>query len=256
MPNKVKVLTVSDLHRSQKLYALLVSAVKKHKPDVVALVGDFLDATGEVNGKLPADECAQVLSRLPCPKTVLLRGNHEDSAWWVFAEAWRHSGRQLHLLEGACFTYGPLVVVGFPCLMVRGDGVGADLPANLSKWLPGVLGAYLPAARALWLMHEPPYWTPLSERSGPLSGRVEWRQAIKRFSPRLVVFGHDHLTPIQTNRWHCNIGATTCVNVGQTDGGPLHYAVVEMEFPRKSSCLPRVITVRAYPGAKSLRVCP
>lgn len=42
MANNAKVLTVSDLHRSEKLYALLAKAVGEHKPDVVALVGDFL----------------------------------------------------------------------------------------------------------------------------------------------------------------------------------------------------------------------
>jgi len=241
MATQVKVLTVSDLHRSQKLYALLAKAVSEHKPDVVALVGDFLDATGATRGKLPVGDCASLLSRLPCPETVFVRGNHEDSAWWAFAEEWQQSGRELHMLEGACFTFGPLVIVGFPCLMLHDLGIGAELPVNPDKWLPKVLRPHLPAARALWLMHEPPYWTPLSERSGPLSGHVEWRQAIERFLPRLVVFGHDHQTPITGKQWHCQLGATTCVNVGQTDNGPLHYAVVEMEFPHNTPCLPRRI---------------
>ena len=254
MSNRIKVLTVADIHRSQKLYALLVSAVEKHRPDVVALVGDFLDATGETKGMLSVEDCAHALSRLPCPETVFIRGNHEDSAWWGFAETWRQSGRELHLLEGACFTYGPLVMVGFPCLMVVGDGVGAELPTDPDRWLPRVLRPHLPAARALWLMHEPPYWTPLSERAGALSGHVEWRQAIERFLPRLVVFGHDHRTPIRTKHWHCRLDSTTCINVGQTDTGPLHYAVVEMGFPQNTPCLPRSIAVTAFPGAKTLRV--
>jgi predicted phosphodiesterase len=36
------VLTVSDLHRNTALLAALRKAVGQHKPDVVALVGDFL----------------------------------------------------------------------------------------------------------------------------------------------------------------------------------------------------------------------
>lgn len=252
MPNKVKVLTVADLHRSQKLYALLVSAVDKHKPDVVALVGDFLDATGETKGMLPVQDCAHTLSRLRCPETVFIRGNHEDSAWWAFADEWRQSGRELHLLEGACFTYGPLVIVGFPCLMLHGTGIGTDLPANPDKWLAKLLRPNLPAARALWLMHEPPHGTVLSEFNGPLAGHWEWRDAIGRFSPKLVVFGHDHQTPIQRKQWHCRIDlGTSCVNVGQTDNGPLHYAIIEMSFPQSTPCLPRSIKVTAYPKGNS-----
>jgi Icc-related predicted phosphoesterase len=254
MANKVKVLTVADLHRNEKLYTLLVSAIEKHKPDVVALVGDFLDATGETNGKLSVDDCAHVLSRLSCPETVFVRGNHEASTWWGFADAWQQSGRELHLLEGACFNYGPLVMVGFPCLMLQGTGIGPDLPGNPDKWLPKLLRPHLPAARALWLMHEPPHGTVLSERVGPLSGQVEWRLAIERFLPRLVIFGHDHRTPIQTKQWNCQLGATPCVNVGQTDNGPLRYAVVEMCFPQNTPCLPRSIVVTAYPEGKSFAV--
>ena len=252
MAIQIKVLTVADIHRSRKLYGLLVKAVESHKPDVVALVGDFLDATGETEGKLTVEDCARGLSRLPCPETVFIRGNHEDSAWWGFAKDWQQSGRELHLLEGSCFTYGPLVMVGFPCLMLRDSGIGANLPVNPDRWLPKILRPRLPAARALWLMHEPPYWTPLSERVGPVSGHVEWRLAIERFLPRLVIFGHDHLTPLKARRWHCPLGATTCVNVGQTDNGPLRYAVVEMGFPQDTPCLPRSIVVTAYPEGDSL----
>ena len=254
MLTTVRVLTVADIHRSQKLCALLRRAVEKHKPDVVALVGDFLDATGETKGKLSVEDCAHALSRLPCPETVFVKGNHEDSAWWGFAEAWRQSGQELNLLEGTCFIYGPLVMVGFPCLAALGDGVGTELPANPDRWLPKVLRPHLPAARALWLMHEPPYGTPLSERAGALSGHVEWRLAIERFLPRLVVFGHDHQTPIQTKQWHCQLGATTCVNIGQTESGPLRYTLVTMDFHQNNPSLPRSIVVTAYPDEKSFTV--
>jgi Icc-related predicted phosphoesterase len=191
------------------------------------------------------------LSRLPCLKTVFIRGNHEDSARWVFAEEWRQSGRELHLLEGASFTYGPLVMAGFSCLKLQGTGIGADLPANPDKWLPKLLRPHLPAARTLWLMHEPPDGTPLSEGTGPVSGHVEWRLAIERFLPRLVVFGHDHWTPLKARRWHCHLGAIMCVNVGQTDQGPLHYCLVDMRFPQKGPCLPGSIVVTAYPQGDS-----
>lgn len=255
MDTKKKVLTVADLHRSSELYRLLGDAVETHKPDVVAVLGDFLDSTGETDGKLTEQECAVSLSRLPCSDIVFIRGNHEDSAWWQFAEAWQHSGRELRLLEGASFVSGPLVLVGFPCMMLGNEGLVAELPTSPDAWLPKLLRSHLPASRALWLAHEPPSGTVLSERTGSVSGVREWRQAIERFSPRLVMFGHDHSTPITTKRWHCRVeGGTYCVNVGQTGSGPLHYAVVEMAFVEKGLSLPRETTVTAFPYSESFTI--
>lgn len=256
MAINIKVLTVSDIHASQRLYSALFEAVTKHKPDIVAAVGDFLDGTGERKGKLTVHECAGLWASLRCAETVFVRGDHEDSAWWMFAEAFAKSGRELHLLDGGVFTFGPLVVVGFPYLTFHGTGIGPDLPANPDNWLPKLLPPYQPAAKTLWLMHEPPYWTEISERLGPKSGHVEWRLAIERFNPRLVVFGHDHATPLKLKRWTCHLGATTCVNVGQTDSTPLRYAVVQLRFPQNSPSLPTAIKITSYPDGKSAEVRP
>lgn len=115
MSQKIKVLTVSDIHRSKTHYRNLAAAVKEHRPDVVALLGDFLDASGSSESKLPVDECARALARLKCPEVIFIRGHHEDSAWFTFAEEWNaQSSRELQLIQGGVFVYGPLVIVGFP----------------------------------------------------------------------------------------------------------------------------------------------
>src|SRR5437879_8471627 len=168
MSQTITVLTVADLHRSRKLYAQLREAVTRHKPDILALVGDFLDATGDHKDKLSTEECAQALSRMPCPETVFVRGNHEDSAWFSFADTWQRSGKELHMLDGQAFTYGPLVIVGFPCLMGHGDGLFDSVPADPNRWLPKLIRPFGPAARSLWLMHEPPHGTELSQDTGML----------------------------------------------------------------------------------------
>jgi metallophosphoesterase superfamily enzyme len=84
MSQAITVLTVADLHRGKALYDLLRTAIAPHRPDILALVGDFLDATGEQQGKLTTEECAGFLSLLPCPETIFVRGNHEDSGWFAF----------------------------------------------------------------------------------------------------------------------------------------------------------------------------
>ena len=221
MSQTVTVLTVADLHRDMKLYEQLGVAVKKHRPDVLALVGDYLDATGKQKGKLTTEASARFLSRLSCPATVFVRGNHEDSEWFAFADEWGFSGKGLHLLDGQSFVYGPLVIVGFPCLMLQGDGLLESVPSDPNAWLPKVIRPFGPAARSLWLMHEPPHGTPLSQEGSPFAGHIAWREAIERFLPLVAVFGHDHATPLKRKQWHHQIdGNSICVNVGQTATGP------------------------------------
>jgi len=122
-----------------------------------------------------------------------------------------------------------------------------DRPGAIETWLPRLTRKHGPPSRALWLMHEPPCGTPLSERAGPVSGNPEWLEAIERFSPLLVLCGHDHNSPRWNRRWHCRIQDTVCVNVGQDDSDELGYAVVELEFPRPTPCLPAGMVVRAHP---------
>jgi|GEM_PF-1286316 len=117
MKRTIKVLTVTDLHRVRSLYELLGKAVASHQSDIVALVGDFLDAGGEHADQFSTAECAAFLGRLACKELIFVRGNHEDSNWWEFLAAWQATGRPLHALDRAAFVHGPLVMVGFPCLM-------------------------------------------------------------------------------------------------------------------------------------------
>ena len=99
MNRTVKVLTVTDLHRVRSLYELLGKAVASQQPDIVALVGDFLDAGGEHADQFSTAECAAFLGSLACKEVVFVRGNHEDSNWWEFLAAWPATGRPLHALD-------------------------------------------------------------------------------------------------------------------------------------------------------------
>lgn len=249
MSQKIKVLTVSDIHRSKEHYRNLAAAVKAHRPDVVALLGDFLDASGSSDDKLPIDECARALARLHCPEVIFIRGNHEDSAWFTFAEEWNaQSSRELQLIQGGAFVYGPLVIVGFPCLDNSGDGIFDEIPTNPNKWLPKLIRPFGSAGRVLWLMHEPPWGTKLNAEGGRFGGNIEWRGAIDTFAPSLCVFGHDHTTPLKRKCWFERTEADTmCVNVGQTPAGPLHFCLLEFQFPQCTPCTPKKVIVKAFP---------
>jgi len=106
--------------------------------------------------------------------------------------------------------------------------------------------------RTLWLMHEPPTGTRLSQKGTVVAGNPNWNNAIERFSPWLTISGHDHQTPLKNKCWHHKIGQTVSINVGQSDSGPLHYCLVEAEFTGNRISLPAKLKVTAYPCEQSL----
>ena len=260
----VKILTVTDLHQVRSLYEQLAQAVESHVPDVVALVGDFLDAGDTQPNQLKTAECAAFLAGLPCKDLVFVRGNHEDSNWWEFFTAWQETGRPLNALHGSAYVHGPLVLVGFPCLMgdetafveslSSADNAIRVLNADPLNWLPDVLLPHGPAARTLWLMHEPPAGTPLSKAGSVVEGNQEWVTAIEHYSPWLTVSGHDHITPRKATRWHHRLGWTVCVNAGQSASKPLHSCLITAQFTNRKPSLPHRITVHAWPFGDSLEL--
>lgn len=257
MSAKFRVLAVTDLHQSQALYAELSGVVARLRPDVLALVGDFLDCTGLEHPQLTSQECAQVIARFKVPNVLFIRGNHEDYNWLEFEPACHRSGRKLLKLHGQAATFGPAVVVGFPCYLGNDDpfaGDQVDRPYDPNVWLPKVLTEFGPAMRTLWLMHETPVGTPLSNPNSVVAGNSDWNVAIERFSPLLTISGHDHLTPLRTGTWIHRLGSTICVNVGQTEAGPLHYTLVEAEFSSDIPSLPSRMRVTAFPRNESVDV--
>lgn len=243
----IRVLTVADLHQRESLYEQLAEAVAEHKPHLVACVGDFLDAEmmRMDAARLSPGEAAARLSALPA-EVVFTRGNHEADNWMEFEEQWKKSGRQLHALHGSAAAFGPLVVVGFPCFM--GDAEfyarGRELPDySPADWLWDILRKFGPAARSLFLMHEPP--SPALAQ--PFFHEERWRDAVEEFHPLVTVSGHDHLTPLETGRWHAAVGGSVCINVGQRvhpQPGRLLYCLLDFEFPRDTPCLASKFTFR------------
>jgi hypothetical protein len=210
-----------------------------------------------------------MLAALPVEHLVFVRGNHEDANWTEFVAAWPHEQRPLVALYGTSISIGPLVIVGFPCmtgseftwcahlnaksnLMELAPPKHRDeMPIEFERWLPQLMRQVGPAARALWLMHEPPVARPVA--SDHLSN-TEWRAAIERFQPYVTVSGHDHITPLKSNRWNSHTGNTICVNVGQ-GSSELHYCVLDVEF-EEAEPLPRKISIEAFPWKEKTSQTP
>ena len=238
----MRLLTVSDLHQRRYLFSQLTAAVAQHKPDCVALVGDFLDGAFEPEPDwLSIREAAAALVALPC-EVVMVRGNHEDWNWPEFEAEWLASGRELHALHGSAVTVAGLTMVGFPCL--TGDDFnyrqGRELVAEAYEgWLPRVLQQTGPAGRGLWLMHEPP--TP--QLGHPWACCGEWGRAIAEYQPLVTVSGHDHTHPFREDKWFATLGRTVAVNVGQrVYPAPGRLLYCTMDFDEAGRLLPKGIT--------------
>ena len=248
---KVKILTVTDLHQNKELYGSLAKAVEEHHPDLLAFVGDFLDSEGNPTFEEPS--VAQVIHDLNVKETIFIRGNHEGDNWYPFSFAWtklRSTPVALHA-EGYCV--GSATVIGFPCLMGEEEpflSLRDPVSAEVTEWFSNILSKFGRASRALWLMHEPPEGTSLSTPNSVVQGNLEWREAIEKYQPWLVIFGHDHRAP-KKNQWHDSIGETLCVNVGQYTPKKVHYALVEMTFSENQP-LPDKMKVTAFPQKQSL----
>jgi len=258
----IRILTATDLHQSWPHYGQLSLATQKHRPDVVAIVGDALHAF-EISSKkhLAAAQCAKILAELPVTNLLFVRGNDEDSNWTEFVYAWPHERRKLTALYGTACLIGPLVVVGFPCvtgsefswcshLPLDGNEMESwpfrsrePLPSNPEAWLPSLMRRIGSAGKTLWLMHESPIGLPLAR---PEVFNPAWKHAVERFAPRLGVCGYDHSTPLASQAWHAALGNTMCVNVGQAEA-VFHYAVLDFEFNQATPSLPSKTIVKAFP---------
>ena len=255
----LKLLTVADLHCHRLLLDDLVRAVVRHQPDLIALVGDFLHGGDTSPDRVTPAECARRLANLPCEEIICVRGNHEGEQWPEFLNAWPADRPPLIALHGESHTSGPLTLVGFPCAM--GDetayiGDREPLPPFAEEWLTPIMQANGSAFRTLWLMHEPPTGTRLTQKQSPVEGNHEWNEAIERYAPWLTVSGHDHQTPRRTGVWHQKLGQTTCVNAGQNDAGPLHYCLIEAHFATPTPSLPTKLKITAFPQGKTHDLTP
>jgi len=267
--NRVRVLTVADIHQMRVLYHGLQAATEQHKPDVVAFVGDVLHAFElDLKIQFTVPECAKFLANLPVAHIVFALGNHDDGNWHEFVSAWPHENRKLIGLYGTVIAIGPLVVVGFPCMTGSEFNWCAHLPSNSDQmelvptqcreplpdetdmWLPQLLRKTGHAGRTIWLMHESPVGYPLTH---PSIINPVWTSAVERFAPRLVISGHDHETPLENGTWHAKLESTTCINVGQTEED-FHYSVIDFTFPCNSPSLPSTITIKAMPGEQEISI--
>ncbi|MFE1603101.1 metallophosphoesterase [Methylobacterium sp. ID0610] len=208
---RLRIAVLADIHAcepwmSAARIARLVAAANALKPDLIALVGDFVAGQPFVTRRLAPDEWAEPLAALRAPLGVhAVLGNHD---WWEDAEAQERGGgptragealvrHGIRLLENDAVPLavpgGPLWIAGLqdqlaltprPRLLRRkggpGDCIGLDdLDATLAK-VP-------PDAPVILLAHEPDIFPQVPERVAlTLSGHTHGGQ-IRLFGRAPVV---------------------------------------------------------------------
>ena len=262
------MLTFADLHQSPLHFRNLPRIINAANPDVVALVGDFLDlGINEGRVVLTIKEVVACLSAIK-PPLICVRGNHEDHNWTAFAEEWEKSGngKELHCLDASTYTLGPLTIVGFPCPMgddaywclslPKTGNILNTLPKGRhsvgyqhDKWMKPLQKRLGPAGRMCWLLHIPPVGRPIAH---PEAFSPWFCDLVDKYLPMLTISGHDHATPLRHSTWNCKEEQTICVNVGQ-GGLETFYACVDFQF-EEGKILPPKITVTAMPGDRRIEI--
>jgi uncharacterized protein len=145
----LRVGVLSDLHAGvphagRKAIARAVGRLNEQRPDLMLLLGDFLDANPIWGGRIPPRDVAALMSELEAPLgTVAVLGNHD----------WKRSGDEL---------WRALTHAGIEVLENRATQRGDDLyVAGLADLrcrrpdLPGTLAAVPPTAAVILLAHDP-----------------------------------------------------------------------------------------------------
>jgi predicted MPP superfamily phosphohydrolase len=148
---------LSDLHAGvphagRAPIARAVARLNEERPDVMLLLGDFLDAHPLWGGRLEPELVANLVAELHAPLgTFAVLGNHD----WLRggARIWRALGaRGIHVLENAAADTGRFHVAGL-----------ADVRCRRPD-LPSALGTIPPEAPVVLLAHDPDVFPYVPER--------------------------------------------------------------------------------------------
>lgn len=88
------------------------------------------------------------------------------------------------------------------------------------------------SSRTVCMFHGPPHGTACDQLHGRVHvGSHEIRRFLERLGPALSLHGHIHESPLVSGRFSDRVGATVCVNPGQSPREPLAAVTFSMSDP-------------------------
>lgn len=191
----MRLLLASDLHCDVSATKSLLTRSKD--ADVLVVAGDL------ANARQNLDQCLKLLKTANCP-VVLVPGNNESDEELLAA---CQGQERMHVLHG---TQVDLDGVTF-------FGLGGGVPItpygpwsfDLSEEEAGVLLDNCPE-NAVLIVHSPPQGVVDVASNGKHLGSTAIKQAIRDFTPQLVVCGHIHASGGKTGM----LGTVPVVNAG------------------------------------------
>ena len=153
------------LHAGPKAIARAVERLNDERPDVILLLGDFIDAHPLWGGRIPPATIAQELADLRAPRGVFaVLGNHDwkqtgDEMWRALTDA------GITVLENEARAAGDVYIAGLADLRHRRP----DLPGTLAQAAAG--------APVILLAHDPDVFPLVPQRVAlTLSGHLHGGQ--------------------------------------------------------------------------------
>jgi Icc-related predicted phosphoesterase len=274
---------VTDLHGRVERYEKLFAQVAEERPQLLLLGGDLLPRASyyardsEDHPDFVQDYLAPAFRRLrdalgeSYPAVFLILGNDDprvvepafmDSipGLWQYLHGRKAAFRNFCFYGYACVPPTPFLLKDWERYDVsRYVDPGCISPEEGQRTVPADPGdvkwgtiqndlAILvngdPLQRGIFLMHTPPYDTPLdraaldgkSYEHVPLDvhiGSIAVRRFIEQKQPLLTLHGHVHESTRLTGEWKTQIGRTVCIN-GAHDGPELAIVHFNPESPAQA----------------------
>lgn len=270
----------TDLHGHIERYEKLFALIAAERPAAVFLGGDLLPrssyyASGPGNGDFVEDCLAPGLERVrpslgtSYPTVFLILGNDDprceepsflkaaEKGIWQYIHGRKAKFAGFDVYGYACVPPTPFLLKDWErydvsryvdpgCVSPEEGRRSVAVDPSEVKW--GTIAQDLDAlvkddslARAICLIHTPPYDTPLDRAAldgkehehVPLDvhiGSIAVRRFIEQRQPLLTLHGHVHESARLTGAWKANIGRTVCIN-GAHDGPELALVRFDPESP-------------------------
>lgn len=276
---------VTDLHGSVEAYQRLIESIKQERPSAVFLGGDLLPHAvafsearcGSVNFLheflIPLFSSARRELAQNYPEIFLILGNDDprreeacfvasaESGLWHYVHNQRCEFRGMPIYGLAYVPPTPFLLKDWErydvsryippgCLSPEEGHRTVPIPDHDIKWATikndlELLIADTRVTDSVWLLHSPPYDTPLdraaldgkSFENVPLDvhvGSIAIRRFIEERQPRLTLHGHVHESTRLTGEWNIRMGKTICMN-GAHDGGELALVRFDLDNPASAT---------------------